>query len=140
MSLIETQDNTADLETITARLRSQLSPFSFPDFFIENTQWPLNKNDKIDTKYLVNNAIKKLEMRQSDSAGLSVKHVAEQVLDKSVEQLDIGLFDLGFDSLSMLTFSHKLNEQFSIKINLLDLYTAGTLQGVDNLVATKMNV
>lgn len=140
VSLIETQDNTADLETITARLRSQLSPFSFPDFFIENTQWPLNKNDKIDTKYLVNNAIKKLEMRQSDSAGLSVKHVAEQVLDKSVEQLDIGLFDLGFDSLSMLTFSHKLNEQFSIKINLLDLYTAGTLQGVDNLVATKMNV
>ncbi|OKB66498.1 hypothetical protein BHU62_11505 [Serratia marcescens] len=139
VSLIEIQDNTAGLDAITARLRTQLSPFSFPDFFIENTQWPLNKNDKIDTKYLVNNTIKNLEMRQSDSAGLSVKRVAEQVLDKPVEQLDIGLFDLGFDSLSMLTFSHKLNEQFDIKINLLDLYTAGTLQGVDSLVAAKVN-
>lgn len=140
VSLIEIQDNTAGLEAIITRLRSHLSPFSFPDFFIENTQWPLNKNDKIDTQYLVNNTIKNLEMRQSDSAGMSVKRVAEQVLDKSVEQLDIGLFDLGFDSLSMLTFSHKLNEYFAIKINILDLYTAGTLQGVDNLVATKMSV
>ncbi|VEA66616.1 Surfactin synthase subunit 2 [Serratia plymuthica] len=139
VSLIELQDKTAGLDTITARLRSQLSSFSFPDFFIENTQWPLNKSDKVDTKYLVNKTIKDLEMRQSDSAGLSVKSVAEQVLDKPVEQLDIGLFDLGFDSLSMLTFSHKLNKEFDIKINILDLYIAGTLQGVDDLVATRIN-
>jgi amino acid adenylation domain-containing protein len=139
VSLIEIQDKTVDLDTIAARLRSQLSPFSFPDFLIENTQWPLNKNGKIDTKYLVNKTMKDLEMRQVDSVGLSVKSVAEQVLDKPVELLDIGLFDLGFDSISMLTFSYELNKKFDIKINLLDLYVAGTLQGVDDLVATKVN-
>lgn len=139
VALIEIQEKTAGFDTIVDRQRSQLSHFAFPDFFIENTQWPLNMNGKVDVKHLVNKTIKKLEMCQSDPAGLSVKSVAEQVLDKPVQKLDVGLFDLGFDSLSMLTFSHKLNEQFDIKINLLDLYTAATLQGVDKLVATKMN-
>ncbi|WP_456309197.1 non-ribosomal peptide synthetase [Serratia proteamaculans] len=139
VSLIEIQDKTANLDTIATRLRSQLSSFSFPDFLIENTQWPLTKNGKIDTKSLINQTINHLEMRQTDSAGRSVKSVAEQVLDKPVELLDAGLFDLGFDSISMLTFSHELNKQFDIKINLLDLYVAGTLQGVDDLVTNKIN-
>lgn len=139
VSLIEIQDKTADLDTIALRLRSQLSSFSFPDFLIENTQWPLTKNGKIDTKSLINQTINHLEMRHTDSAGRSVKSVAEQVLNKPVELLDAGLFDLGFDSISMLTFSHELNRQFDIKINLLDLYVAGTLQGVDDLVTNKIN-
>ena len=140
VALIEIQGNTAGLEPIIARLRSQLSHFSSPDFFIENTQWPLNFNGKVDAKHIIDKAIKKLETFQCDPVELSVKSVAEQVLDRPIQQLNAGLFDLGFDSLSMLTFSHKLNEQFDIKINLLDLYAAGTLQGVDALVATKINV
>ncbi|WP_455821034.1 non-ribosomal peptide synthetase [Pseudomonas cerasi] len=139
VSLIDIQDKTADLDTITARLRTQLSPFSLPDFLIENTHWPLNKNGKIDSKLLINKTINQLESRQTDTALRSVKSVAEQVLDKPVELLDAGLHDLGFDSISMLTFSHEINKQFGIKINLLDLYIAGTLQGVDDLVTHKIN-
>lgn len=140
VALLEIQGSSVGLDTIIARLRSQLSHFSFPDFFIENTQWPLNLNGKVDVKLIINMATNKLEMFQCDPVGLSVKSVAEQVLDRPIQQLNIGLFDLGFDSLSMLTFCHRLNEKFDIKVNLLDLYTAGTLQGVDSLVATKMNV
>ncbi|WP_210483656.1 non-ribosomal peptide synthetase [Pantoea ananatis] len=139
VSLIEIHDETADLDTIATRLRAQLSSFSFPDFLIENTQWPLTKNGKLDTKSLINQTINYLEMRQNDSTECSVKSVAEQVLDKPVEMLDAGLFELGFDSISMLTFSYELNKKFDIKINLLDLYSAGTLQGVDDLVNNKVN-
>lgn len=139
VSLVETQGPPEALETIIARWRLQLSSFSVPDFVIENTRWPLTKNNKIDTRTLINETIQQLERRHSSSGEWSVKRVAEQVLNKPVEQLEIGLFDLGFDSLSMLTFNHQLNEQFEIHLNLLDLYTAGTLLGVEQLVTAKMS-
>ena len=138
VALIGGKNKSFELENLKSRARSQLGIYATPSFFIENNEWPLNKNNKVDTKYLVNKTISMLESRQNNVASHSVKSIAEEVLGKCINQLDIGLFDIGFDSLSMIKLSHKLSELFDIKVNLLDLYSSGTLEEVDSLVMSKL--
>ncbi|WP_350306634.1 non-ribosomal peptide synthetase [Photorhabdus viridis] len=137
VALIESKNKEFELESLISRARSQLSAYAIPDFFIENNEWPLSKNNKVDTKYLINNTIKMLENRQNKFTSNSVKSIAEEILGKCINHSSIGLFDIGFDSLSILTLSHNLSKSFDIKITLLDLYSSGTLEEVENLVMSK---
>ncbi|AXA92284.1 non-ribosomal peptide synthetase [Massilia sp. YMA4] len=122
-----------------ARIDAVLSAWERPKRIVNLAEWTLNANGKTDAAALRARAealISAAPVAGDDAAAAAdpLVALAEQLLGVRIQDRRAKLFALGFDSVSMLGLQAGLNERFGADLDLLDIYEAASLAGIEELL------
>ncbi|MEM6684208.1 MAG: MupA/Atu3671 family FMN-dependent luciferase-like monooxygenase [Bacteroidota bacterium] len=131
-------------ETIVRNnMRSKLPSYMLPKHYYEVDEFPLNQNGKIQRKVLAERDITtyittKYEAPRND-LDAQIVSIWEEILNLS----DIGItqefFELGGNSLKGMFLINKINEQFGVELNLLDMFSHTQIKSLSDFVQQKLD-
>lgn len=122
-------------------LRQRLPEYMIPSNLFLLEHWPLTVNGKLDFKALPfqKTSIEKGNVLTEtiDSTSSQILRAWEQVLEISEINPDANFFDLGGNSLKMISVQRLLRERLSEPIQLLDLYRFPTVRKLSEYLRVK---
>ncbi|MBL6449308.1 amino acid adenylation domain-containing protein [Fulvivirga sp. 29W222] len=131
---------------IKSFMSHKVASFMLPRFFIFMDKLPLTPNGKLDRKALPKPALtsekKWAPSTEIESRLASLWADMLQVSRVSIPN-DQSFFEVGGDSLKLLQLNDRMNREFSVKLDIVDLFRYPTLEGMANLiegVSTKNDV
>lgn len=123
----------------------ELSEIERPKQKVAIEEWPLNGNGKVDVKKITVDAECELKKRMSyydktaeEMVSVDIVSVVREVAQCGSIDGNPSLFDLGLDSISIITLQSELGRRFGVSVGLIDIYEAATLDGLNRLVKGKM--
>ncbi|MBL3658751.1 non-ribosomal peptide synthetase [Fulvivirga sediminis] len=125
------------VENIKNYLSQKVASFMLPRFFIFMDQLPLTPNGKLDRKALPK---PELTVEKSWTATTETERqltsMWAEVLETPSESIpnDQSFFEIGGDSLRLLKLSDMMNREFSLNLDIVDLFRYPTLAGMANLI------
>lgn len=137
---VSTPKQEVDKTTIQARLRKDLPEYMVPGFFVELEQLPLTTNGKINRKALPaitdGDLIKGEYVQPESEMEEAMISILKEKLGDRVSQIGVtdNFFDLGLDSLSLITILHQFNSKLNIDLQPLDLFQYPNVQSLINNV------
>ncbi|OUM66075.1 hypothetical protein PIROE2DRAFT_6786 [Piromyces sp. E2] len=139
-----TQNKYLNAIDIRNYLEKKLPKYMIPKFFMKIKEIPFNVNGKLDRKALpdpdINNNIVITEYKKPET--LTEKKICKLYsLFFNINESKIGrnanFFELGGDSLNVITLLHKIEEEFEIKMNVKDILKHSVIkdlcQYIDNM-------
>lgn len=120
-----------------ALVEGVLSAWERPKRIVYLAEWALTVNGKTDTATLRARAEALLAAPTDTVVGTTpdpLLELAEGLLGVRIHDRRARLFALGFDSVSMLGLQAGLNARFGVDLDLLDIYEAATLAGIEDVL------
>jgi amino acid adenylation domain-containing protein len=112
-----------------------------PNRFVVLEDWPLNPNGKIDKNQLAktysslvqnNSQSTKKSTARSDQYETKLLEIWKDLLQLQDIGLDEGFFDVGGNSLTIVSMVNRLNKQFGVTIQLTDAFAYPTISSLAN--------
>ena len=118
-----------------------LSGYLMPKHFLCVNDWPLTSNNKLDVDAIEKWANKELsQTKVKKSTNLcDIKDIAESVINKKIDTPDKGLFDVGFDSMTLVELHKNINNILNLDISLIDIYSLGSISKIDEHIKSNLN-
>jgi len=121
-----------------ARLDGVLNAWEKPRRIVFVSDWPLTRNDKTDGRALARRA-ETLLAEQAEQAG---RDAGSDALARLIARLtrapatnrQARLFDIGFDSIGIARLQAEIETQLGVHLDILDIYEAGSLGGLEELI------
>lgn len=116
-------------------IRSVLIHHEKPKRVVFQNEWPLTLNDKVDTRTIELRSekfIKHAEHSSEESEG--VKFLVKQLLNVNTVHDNANLFDIGFDSISIMRLQVEIEKQYGVQIGMIDIFEAATLSGLERRI------
>lgn len=118
-------------------LKRSLQDYEQPRFFISDTEWPLSENGKLDIKAIIQQAESRFNNpvpthQQPQDKPKAVAEIIGELLKIPTPGSDMKLFDVGFDSVSLVRLQAAIANHYQLNISLLDLYETGTISALEN--------
>lgn len=114
-------------------LKNKLPDYMIPSYFEWLPELPLTPNGKIDKKALPN----PIEKTETKVTGVSIGELENEILEifsdilkKDTIDLDQNFFDIGGDSLKLITLSARISKKFNKKISVTDLFKYTTIRSL----------
>jgi amino acid adenylation domain-containing protein len=122
-----------------------LSDWERPKRIVHVAEWPLTANGKTDAGALRARAGALIAAAGGGAGtvgdtGDPLTALAEGLLGVPVANRHARLFDLGFDSISILGLQAGLDERFGVRLDLLDIYEAASLAGIEEMIRARSHV
>ncbi|MGE5340958.1 MAG: amino acid adenylation domain-containing protein [Candidatus Omnitrophota bacterium] len=123
-----------DVYELKDYLQGQLPEYMIPQFFVKMEQFPLTANGKIDRKRLPAHDIRVSEnyVAPSDDTESKLVDLVAQVLELNRETIGVNdnFFDLGANSINILSLQHHISKTFNYDISISLLFLYPTVRGV----------
>jgi tyrocidine synthetase-3 len=132
-------DEEVNVEELRAQLSQELPDYMIPSFFVQLKQLPLTSNGKTDRK-----ALPEPDRSIYSGGGYvaprneveeKLAQIWSQVLDVEKVGVEDDFFTLGGHSLKAIQIVSKINKEFSIEMNLGDIFKTSTIQGLTQLIS-----
>ena len=132
-----------NLEKLSKYLVSALPSYMIPNTFIELSEFPLNKNNKINKRELANNYLKEScaekdeHIIKNSTIENIIKEIWEEILGlKNVEKSD-NYFKVGGNSLSAIHLVDRMKNEFDVEISIKDIFDYPTVGKLAKLIDSK---
>jgi amino acid adenylation domain-containing protein len=134
-------DNEIPVPELREHLASQLPYYMIPPYFVRIGQIPLTPNGKVDRKALPEPEIKPLQeyAAPKTDAEKIVAGIWKQVLEVEKVGINDNFFDLGGNSLKIITLNRKLREEFKKEIPVVTMYRYSTISSFLQYLASEDN-
>jgi len=140
IAYVVTQEKVTDAalfeQEIKKYLQSFLVDYMIPKFIISLDELPLNLNGKIDKQLLPLPSIVKRVLRESpqNKIGTKLRYIWQDVL--GIEEFDThdDFFEIGGYSLKAIELHSKIEQSFSVTVNILDIFKNSTLQKLEEFI------
>ncbi|MGO4879184.1 amino acid adenylation domain-containing protein [Pedobacter psychrotolerans] len=132
----------SDFEIGTSELRSHLSAslpeYMIPVYYVHLQQIPVTSNGKLDRKALPEPGLN-LEMdivRPVNTIQKEILQIWSEILhmDKDRIGINMNFFDLGGNSLGIITMVNKINEKFNASISVVEMFNFPMISAITNLI------
>ncbi|KNY25840.1 non-ribosomal peptide synthetase [Pseudobacteroides cellulosolvens] len=130
-------EDKTDLSHLRKYLAEKLPSYMVPQYFVEMERFPLNTNGKIDKKKLPNpfeQNIEKSHYKPSNDIEVKLSKIAEKLLGVSDISTHDNLFDLGLDSIKMVTLVTSIKREFNINISFEEVHKDASIKGLSNYI------
>ncbi|NOQ24122.1 MAG: amino acid adenylation domain-containing protein [Bacteroidales bacterium] len=129
-----TSDLDHDIKMIKSYMLKRLPTYMVPNFIIKIESIPLTTNGKIDTEKLPDHSLKKNDDFEKPRNELEKRLVKiwEEVLDLKGYEIGVydNFFDLGGNSISLLTLNNKIQKSFEVNLSIGDLMVSPTIREI----------
>jgi amino acid adenylation domain-containing protein len=134
-------DNEIPVPELREHLANQLPYYMIPSYFVRIGQIPLTPNGKVDRKALPEPEIKPLQeyAAPKTDAEKIVAGIWKQVLEVEKVGINDNFFDLGGNSLKIITLNRKLREEFKKEIPVVTMYRYSTISSFLQYLASEDN-
>lgn len=123
-----------DVYELKEYLQGQLPEYMIPQFFVKMEQLPLTANGKIDRKNLPAHDIKVSENYEPPCGETEEKllEIVSEVLELNRETIGVNdnFFDLGANSIIILTLQHQISKIFKYEISISLLFLYPSIRGI----------
>ncbi|WP_298510750.1 MupA/Atu3671 family FMN-dependent luciferase-like monooxygenase [uncultured Kordia sp.] len=132
-----------DESTLRNYMSAKLPNYMLPNHYYEVTEFPLNQNGKIRRNVLAEREITtyittKYEAPRND-LDAQIVAIWEEILSLSQIGITQEFFELGGNSLKGMFLINKINEQFGIELNLLDMFSHTQIKSLSDLVQQQLD-
>ncbi|VEH33453.1 equibactin nonribosomal peptide synthase protein [Streptococcus equi subsp. equi] len=121
--LTEIADGSFNKESTIAKKR-EYTDYIFSNEDIEKQEKEAIKNDVVEINYI-----------EQD-----MKNIWESILDISIENYDCKFFEAGGDSLRAIQLSNKIQEMFSVNVDLLEIFKNPSIREISLLVSKEKEI
>lgn len=122
-----------DVNELKEYLQEQLPDYMIPQFFVKMDQLPLTSNGKVDRKNLPAHHVKFSDNYEAPAGETEEKlvDIVADVLGLNKESIGVNddFFDLGANSISILSLQHRISKEFDCDISISLLFLYPTVRG-----------
>lgn len=115
-------------------LRKFLNDYELPKRIVFIETWPLTTTDKVDIRAIVLAAERRFQEECPPEAGGGVKELVQNLLKIQIVDNSVSLFDIGFDSISIVRLQVELESKYGLQIDILELFEIATLDGLERRI------
>lgn len=140
IALVAPRTGAAPLEQVRSAMRSRLPDYMQPAALVEVAAIPMLPNGKIDRRAL-DALVPRIQETPTNGRALedqtqrTIGRIWEEVLQSPVADADTNFFELGGDSLRLLTVRSRMQQAFGREIELMDMFRSPTIRLLARLVS-----
>jgi len=130
-----------DQEELRDFLAAKLPQYMIPQSFVQVDAMPLNSNGKLDIRALPEPSSGSNDSNQYALGEVQTRISAiwSDVLGVSKVPVNKNFFDLGSDSIKVISASSKLRREFKLEVRVTDIFTNPTVQQLAEFIGKKMH-
>ena len=137
---ITDQNNEIEIEELKHHLLESLPAYMIPSYFVEIAEIPLTSNGKLDMNSLPQPEILRLASHVDPSNETEERLIAiwSDILKVEKERISVttSFFDIGGNSLKVITLANSILKTFSIEISIKEVFEMHTIMQIANYIIT----
>jgi len=132
------EKNKVNIDELKKYLQKILPTYMIPQYYILLKEFPYTQNGKIDRKCLPNPKLlenKQVQTIIRNEYDQKLICILQLILDTTKITINDNLFDLGMDSLTAISISVKLFEEFNIELNISEIFNNPIIKDLSDYIS-----
>ena len=130
-----------DINELKNYLTRYLPNYMIPTYFIKMKKLPINQNGKVDKNALPmpNIDLKKEVVSSRNEIDSAIVSILKNILQIKEISITDSFFEIGGDSLSAISLSSKIYQEFNINLSIKDIFSYPIIKDLSDIISKKLN-